>query len=77
MGKAGMDAPAILATLTATPARVFGTATHTGQVAPGFDADPVVLVADPVRNLANYPRVRYTVRGGRIICDGEEHSDRE
>jgi imidazolonepropionase-like amidohydrolase len=69
MAKAGMDARAILAALTTTPAEVYGTATHTGKIAPGFDADLVVLLEDPANNPAAFAKVRYTIRGGRIIFD--------
>ena len=59
--------PDILASLTTNPARRFGYEKTAGRVAPGMEADLVVLDGDPARDIGALARVRYTVRQGRII----------
>lgn len=56
----------ILASLTTTPARRFGKAAETGQVAPGLAADLVVLDADPATDVTAFAKVRETLRGGVV-----------
>ncbi len=67
MSRAGMSFPEILASLTTNPAQRFGYATHSGRIAPGMDADLVVLTADPAQNTSAFSQVRYTIRGGEVI----------
>ncbi len=67
MSRAGMSFEQILASLTTNPAQRFGYATHSGRIAKGFDADLVVLSADPAQNVSAFSKVRYTIRGGEII----------
>jgi imidazolonepropionase-like amidohydrolase len=67
MARAGLDYRQVLAALTTAPARRFGFARHTGRVRRGFDADLVVLDADPAQDVANFSRVRYTIRAGEFI----------
>jgi imidazolonepropionase-like amidohydrolase len=38
-----------------------------GRIAKGFDADLVVLSADPAQNTSAFAKVRYTILGGRVI----------
>ena len=67
MSRAGMSYQQILASLTTNPAQRFGYATHSGRIAKGFDADLVVLDADPAQNTSAFSHVRYTIRGGEVI----------
>jgi len=67
MAGAGLDWREILASLTTAPAERFGEAGRRGQVAPGMDADLVVLATDPAVDVKAYSIVRYTIRGGRIV----------
>ncbi len=67
MSQAGMSFREILASLTTTPAGRFGRADRTGRLAKGFDADMVVLSADPARDVTAFSRVRYTIRSGKIM----------
>lgn len=69
MREAGLDFHAILKSLTTTPARRFGFDTRKGRVAPGLDADLVILNGDPATDVAALGRVRQTLRGGQIIFD--------
>ena len=57
-----------------SPARRFGLEKTAGRIAPGMEADLVVLVGDPASDLGALGRVRYTLRQGRIIYrrDGSE-----
>ena len=67
MTGAGLDWRKILASLTTAPAERFGEAGRRGQVAPGMDADIVVLARDPAVDTKAYSEVRYTIRGGQIV----------
>jgi imidazolonepropionase-like amidohydrolase len=67
MSRAGMSFQGILASLTTNPAQRFGYSTHSGRIAKGYDADLVVLGADPAQNTSAFSQVRYTIRGGEVI----------
>jgi imidazolonepropionase-like amidohydrolase len=67
MSRAGMTFPQILASLTTTPAQRFGYATHSGRIAPGMDADLVVLNGDPASDITALSKVDYTVRNGKVV----------
>jgi imidazolonepropionase-like amidohydrolase len=67
MSRAGMSFPEILASLTTNPVQRFGYSTHSGRIAKGLDADLVVLRADPVQDTSAFSKVRYTIRGGKVI----------
>jgi imidazolonepropionase-like amidohydrolase len=64
---AALDWRRILASLTTAPAQRFGFAAHKGRIAPGMDADIVLLNADPARDPTAFARVRDTLRAGRVI----------
>jgi imidazolonepropionase-like amidohydrolase len=57
----------ILTSLTTAPAGRFGYSARKGRLAPGMDADLVVLDADPSKDITAFARVRLTVRAGRTI----------
>jgi imidazolonepropionase-like amidohydrolase len=67
MSRAGMTFPQILSSLTTVPAQRFGYAAHSGRIAPGMDADLVVLSADPSSDITALSKVAYTVRNGKVI----------
>jgi imidazolonepropionase-like amidohydrolase len=67
MSRAGMTYREILASLTTNPVQRFGYAIHSGRIAKGFDADLVVLSADPAQNISAFSKVCYTIRDGKII----------
>jgi imidazolonepropionase-like amidohydrolase len=67
MSRAGMSFQQILASLTTSPAQRFGYSTHSGRIANGYDADLVVLRADPAQSTSAFSKVRYTIRGGEVI----------
>jgi imidazolonepropionase-like amidohydrolase len=67
MSRGGMTYQEILASLTTNPAHRFGYSTRSGRIAKGFDADLVVLSADPAQNTSAFSKVRYTIRNGKII----------
>jgi imidazolonepropionase-like amidohydrolase len=67
--RAGLSWGAILATLTTTPARRLGAEAGAGRVAAGSPADLAVLDGDPAADVRNLGRVRYTIRGGKVIHD--------
>ncbi len=63
----------ILASLTTAPAARFGESKTRGRVAPGMDADLVVLAADPAADARNFAKVRYTIRDGNLIYPASAH----
>lgn len=67
MARAGMTPRQILASLTTEPAKRFREEKRHGVVGKGMDADLVVLEGDPVQDVRQFTKVRYTVRGGRVI----------
>jgi imidazolonepropionase-like amidohydrolase len=73
MSRAGMTFPQILTSLTTAPATRFGSATHSGRIAPNYDADLVVLASDPAANITALSQVRYTLRAGKVIYAVQAH----
>lgn len=65
MGRA-MGWKDVLASLTTNPSAYFK-APAKGRIEKGMDADFVVLDGDPAQDVKNLAKVKYTVRGGRII----------
>ena len=70
LGRA-LDWRQILKSLTAAPAERFGYAVRKGRLAPGMDADLVVLDGDPSKEVTAFARVRLTLRAGRTIYDAK------
>jgi len=67
MAQAGLTHLQILASLTTAPAARWKEESQRGRVAPGFQADLVVLEADPADDVRNFAKVRCAFRGGRQI----------
>lgn len=67
MAAAGMNFRQILASLTCTPAERFGESGHAGRIAPGLQADLVVLKSDPSLNIRALADVELTLRAGKIV----------
>ena len=67
LGQAGLSFPDVLAALTTAPAKRLSREVGVGLVAVGSPGDLVVLDDDPARDIRALARVRYTLRGGRII----------
>ena len=67
MSRSHMSFERILASLTTNPAQRFGFASHSGRIADRFDADLVVLSADPAQDATAFSKVRYTLRAGKVI----------
>lgn len=67
LASAGLDSAAILRSLTTAPAARFGRGDRSGKVAAGFDADLVILDADPLADATALARVHATLRGGRFL----------
>ena len=63
----------ILASLTTAPAARWKEEARRGRIDAGLDADLVVLEADPAADVANFAKVRCTIRGGRIIHEAPPH----
>jgi imidazolonepropionase-like amidohydrolase len=68
LGRA-LDWRQILTALTVAPAQRFGYAAHKGRLAPGMDADLVVLASDPAKDVTAFARVRMTMRHGRMLYE--------
>ncbi len=69
LAAAGLGFDRLLATLTTEPARRFGLAGRSGQVAAGHDADLAVFASDPRADPAHLAAPRLTLRGGRVLYD--------
>jgi imidazolonepropionase-like amidohydrolase len=67
MARAGMEFREILASLTTAPVARLGESRHQGRVAPGLDADLVLLEGDPAKDVRAFAHVKYTLRAGKII----------
>jgi imidazolonepropionase-like amidohydrolase len=67
MVKAGLSPMQILASLTTAPAARWNESGERGRIATGYAADLTVLAADPADDVANFARVRCTLRGGTPI----------
>ncbi len=67
MDGAGMRFDEILASLTIVPAQKFGCADRLGRICAGFQADLVVLDADPARRVENLAAVTATMRAGAFV----------
>jgi len=65
---AGLNYRDVLAMLTTAPAQRFHVSEQKGRIAVGMDGDLTVLSADPAADPLAFTRVRYTIRGGRIIA---------
>ncbi len=64
MLKAGLTSMQILASLTTAPAARFKEDSRRGRIAPGMDADLVVLGADPALDVRGFAQVRCVFRTG-------------
>jgi imidazolonepropionase-like amidohydrolase len=71
MSSAGLTPMQILASLTTAPAARFTESAARGTIAPRMDADFAVLAADPAQDAANFAKVRYTIRQGKIIYQAQ------
>jgi imidazolonepropionase-like amidohydrolase len=67
MAQAGMTFRQILESLTTAPAKRFGLFESTSRIAPGMDADIVILGSDPAIDIHAFSNVRYTLRAGKMI----------
>jgi imidazolonepropionase-like amidohydrolase len=67
MEQAGMSAMQILASLTTAPAARWNESGRRGRIAPGLDADLVVLEADPGQDVRRFAAVKCVVRAGKVI----------
>jgi imidazolonepropionase-like amidohydrolase len=60
----------VLASLTTNPCDYFKQE-NCGRIAPGMNADIVVLQGDPAADVRNLAKVAYTIRDGRVIYGGK------
>ena len=73
MKESGMSARDILASLTINPVETFGVPSRQGRLAPGYDADLVLVDGDPEANVEAFAAIRMTYRAGaRIDVPGSD-----
>ncbi|QAY76461.1 amidohydrolase family protein [Sphingosinicella sp. BN140058] len=70
MHASGMAARDILASLTTNPVRTFGAPARQGRLAPGYDADLVLVNGNPETDVKAFADVRRAYRAGRRIDGG-------
>jgi imidazolonepropionase-like amidohydrolase len=63
----GMSAGEALRAATTTAAELLGVADHTGRIAPGLDADFIVLERDPLADIGTVQDVLMVVSDGRVV----------
>ncbi len=63
----GMPAADVLASATSVAARVCGLGDRTGRLAPGLDADLLLVDGDPLADTGALERVRLVVSRGREV----------
>ena len=66
LDRAGLTFTQMLAALTTAPSAKYGFSQRKGRLAPGFDADLVVLAADPAEEILAFRDVRYTIQKGIV-----------
>lgn len=71
MATAGMTSAQILASLTTTPAERWQEQTKRGHIAPGMQADIVVLNSDPMKAAKSFSDIRCVIRAGEVIYSGK------
>lgn len=66
--QAGIPAPEVLRMATLTPAQVLGVAgpSQRGFIAPGRQADMLLIDGDPSKNIGDIRHVWRTIKGGRV-----------
>lgn len=65
---AGLGYRDVLTMLTTAPASRFRVGEHKGRIATGMDGDLTVLSVDPaLGDLMAFTRVRYAIRGGKVL----------
>jgi len=64
MQRAGMTPMQVIVSSTSVAARAAGLLDVTGTLEKGKDADLLLLAADPTKDVANFRRVRFVMRGG-------------
>ncbi len=69
--KAGLTPAAALRAATTEPARLMHREHELGEVKPGYDADLVILNADPLTDIANTRRIESVVLRGRVFDRAE------
>lgn len=67
LAQAGLGWREVLAMLTSAPADYFGAGAHSGRIAPGKDADMVLLARSPEDDIGAFGAVAMTIRGGAVI----------
>lgn len=65
--EAGLTPEDVLKAATSNPALMFGREGQFGTLAPGAQADLLILDADPRRDIENIRRIRHVIRAGRIV----------
>ena len=66
---AGFSYRDVLAMLTTAPAQRFHVADQEGSIAVGKKGDLTVLSADPASDSLAFAKVRYAIRGGKVIAN--------
>ena len=68
----GLPNEAVLTAATLNNARAIGIDGHAGRIAPGYDADLLLVEGDPAEDLSALKNVRYVMKHGRMIVGDTE-----
>lgn len=71
LAEAGVPTASILAAATTNAADALGAGGRLGRIKPGFEADLVVLDADPLVDIRHTRRIHAVILDGRFIDAGE------
>jgi imidazolonepropionase-like amidohydrolase len=63
----GLSPAEALTAATLTAARVLGTESEVGRIAPGYRGDLLILDADPLADIRNTRRIHVVIQGGAVI----------
>ncbi len=69
LGDAGMPPLAILRAVTVNAAELLGWQDRVGAIEPGKFADLVAVQGDPLADITELERVRFVMKGGRVVRD--------
>ncbi|HEY5824502.1 MAG TPA: amidohydrolase family protein [Cyclobacteriaceae bacterium] len=69
LAESGLSFMDAIKAITSVPARLLKIDDHTGSIKPGYDADLVVLAADPLKAITQLQKPQLVVNDGKIVVN--------